>query len=68
MHVAYALQPGGIGGTPSSGGLGGIEAFRGPEVTNATLVSAEPLRVGGSNTAATGTVRLRLIRHWTHFL
>ena len=55
MHVAYALQPGGIGGTPSSGGLGGIEAFRGPEVTNATLVSAEPLRVGGSNTAATGT-------------
>jgi alpha-galactosidase len=32
MHVAYALQPGGVGG---------LEAFRGPAVTNATLVAVE---------------------------
>eukprot|EP01043_Picozoa_sp_COSAG02_P062419 COSAG02_NODE_8607_length_2507_cov_2.730066_1_plen_606_part_10 len=51
MHVAYALQP---------GGLGGLEAFRGPVVANATLVSVGPVAVGMATGVALVPVKVAL--------
>jgi hypothetical protein len=62
MHVAYALQPGGIGG---------LEAFRGPTVTTAKLVASDGHReVAGAGSASSDvkvSVRFDNVGSGLHF-